>query len=567
MKRTFIISLALLLAVPFGVSAQIVRDVATKVLVNDDGSADIEQIWDANVSKGTEWYIPVENLKDMEISSFSVCENGTQYRFEEKWDVDRSREEKAGRCGINKTGRNSLELCWGLGDYGDHVWKISYHVSGMVKQLQDSVVLHYQFVNPNDDDKAPQHITLDIINNTGGPEWQYEDILFWCFGFKGIANFTDDGAIHAESSYPLTDGGSVIALVKFENGLVHPVVHSDKTFEQVKVKAFSGSSYVDRSNMTLKQKISWFLSRFWFLIIFLISVLVSLYAWIVPLITGNKYNKKLFKTMKIDGWYRQAPLEGNIEAAGFLLRNSARFFSGDYPNRLIGAYFLRWILNGKVTAIPAKKGRVEIKFPETKPRFNDKSEKDLYEMAVEASGSDMILQKREFPSWSKKNYERLSLWPTTLYANGEMWLSDKGYYDSSKKAAASEEGAEQMRHLIEFRNFLKDFTLSKERGTEDVKLWKDYLVYAEIYGIADKVAKQFQDLYPDFMQETAQSLGMDTRSLLNTITYTNNMSISTYQNAFETASQKSSGWGGHGGGTSFGGGGGFSGGGFGGGAR
>ena len=94
-------------------------------------------------------------------------------------------------------------------------------------------------------------------------------------------------------------------------------------------------------------------------------------------------------------------------------------------------------------------------------------------------------------------------------------------------------------------NFLKDFTLSKERGAVEVGLWKDYLVFAQLYGIADKVAEQFQK------QRTIHMNNMTTTSAMNRAT-----------SKYQAGSIK--GTGGH---TSFGGGGGFSGGGFGGGGR
>ena len=97
----------------------------------------------------------------------------------------------------------------------------------------------------------------------------------------------------------------------------------------------------------------------------------------------------------------------------------------------------------------------------------------------------------------------------------------------------------------------------------EVKLWKDYLVYAQLFGIADKVAKQFQKLYPAEFDKMARESGLDSSTLLYTMNWANTMSTRAFNNAVaKTGSSK-----GFGGGTSFGGGGGFSGGGFGGGAR
>ena len=89
------------------------------------------------------------------------------------------------------------------------------------------------------------------------------------------------------------------------------------------------------------------------------------------------------------------------------------------------------------------------------------------------------------------------------------------------------------------------------------------LFYAQLFGIADKVAKQFQKLYPAEFSQLAGETGMDSTTLLYTMNWTNRMSSRAFSNAVAKAGSIN-GTGGH---SSFGGGGGFSGGGFGGGGR
>ena len=52
--------------------------------------------------------------------------------------------------------------------------------------------------------------------------------------------------------------------------------------------------------------------------------------------------------------------------------------------------------------------------------------------------------------------------------------------------------AEQMQGL---KNYLKEFTLIKEKEPIEVNLWNEYLIYAQIFGMAKEVAKQFKKLY------------------------------------------------------------------------
>ena len=112
------------------------------------------------------------------------------------------------------------------------------------------------------------------------------------------------------------------------------------------------------------------------------------------------------------------------------------------------------------------------------------------------------------------------------------------------------EVAEQMAGL---KKFLKEFTLIKEREAIEVNLWNEYLMYAQIFGIAKKVAKEFKKLYPDVITDEYY----DDIIFIHTISY---RGVNAATSARERAESYSSGGGGFssgGGGTgSFGGGGG-----------
>ena len=92
----------------------------------------------------------------------------------------------------------------------------------------------------------------------------------------------------------------------------------------------------------------------------------------------------------------------------------------------------------------------------------------------------------------------------------------------------------------------------------EVKLWDEYLMFAYLFGIADKVAKQFKNLYPEYI-ENLDNIDFDTIIFLNTISV---RSVSAANTARSRAQSYSSGGGGFssggGGGGSFGGGGGGS---------
>ena len=120
------------------------------------------------------------------------------------------------------------------------------------------------------------------------------------------------------------------------------------------------------------------------------------------------------------------------------------------------------------------------------------------------------------------------------------------------------------REVVEFRNYLEDFTLSRQRGTAEVALWQDYLVFAALFGISDKVAEEFERLYPAEFSEFTQQRGMTPVVLRDTVRVSDNISVAAMRNA---AAEKAARTSGGGGGFSRGGGGGSFGGSFGGGSR
>ena len=552
MRRIFF--LLAVLAFPLALPAQQIRDVDITVDLRADGSARITQVWDATVVRGTEWYIPIENLGPMTVTDLTVSENGREYISDgRRWNVDRSLEEKAGRCGIVEK-RDGVELCWGQGSYGDHVWTASFTVDGLVQSLQDADAFNFMFVNPGLV-APPQHAKVTIRNATGGKEWTYDNTRVWGFGFTGDINVRG-GEVIAESSEPFGPISQLIAMVRFEKGLFAPTVSRDISFDEMKADALEGSSYGEKDP---------FLGIFaaLFLLFFGGGMFVSIWA-IVQTAMGKKYKKSMYGKTKITEWYREAPMDGDLFASYYVLENGWRFGGKTSSKGLIGALFLRWILNGKLSVQPdpKKAKRVNLAFPEG-IEIPDETENSLYQMALQASGSNLLLESGEFEKWSEKNFKKVTAWPEKAQARGRKYMQDKGYF--LKGTTTNEDGAREACHVVEFKNFLDDFTLSKERGAAEVGLWKDYLVFAQLYGIADKVAAQFERLFPAEFQEISQSVGVDPTVMMRTINMTNSISTSAINRA--VARQQAGSISGKGGHTSFGGGGGFSGGGFGGGSR
>ena len=556
MKRLIVLACAVILSV--GASAQAIReirDVNTVVKLEQDGSAWVTQTWEAEAgSSGTEFYIPIGNLGPMTVSRLSVSENGVAYEsLGEDWDVDRSRSWKTGKCGIVPK-HNGVELCWGLGETGWHTWTIRYRLTGLVQAYDDADAFNYMFVNKGMD-PAPEHAKVTIEPAFECPGWVVNNPRVWAFGFYGDINVVD-GTVVAETSESMGYSSGLITVVAFDKGVFQPQIEAGGPVQDMIDRALEDSSYGEEEE-------EWPLILFGlcFVLLFVGGIAVAIWAAIASA-RGYKWKASLFGKKKIEGWYRDVPLEGNLLASYYLLAKGNRFGMSAPANNLIGALFLRWIMEGKLLVQPDPKSekRVNLLF-KAENGSEDDVENDVFLWARASSGDNLLLERGEFEKWSTKNYKKMTAWPDRASARGKSWFRKKGYFKA--EGICTEEGAVQACHLIEFQNFLKDFTLSGERSAPEVGLWKDYLVFAQLFGIADKVAKQFQKLYPAAFEQLAQQSGLDAHTFLFAMNWTNNISAHAVSNASSRAGSVSGG-GGH---SSFGGGGGFSGGGFGGGGR
>lgn len=531
MKRIFS-TFVLLFLTAFTLAGQEIRSIDENVVLRKDGSARITQVWDVTVVSGTEFYLPFDHLGPMTIDDLEVSENGEPFYAEgDGWNTDRTLEEKRGRCGIvRKSG--GVELCWGQGDRGDHVWTVSYTVKGLVMRMGDLYDgLYFSFVNPGLS-APPQHVKVMLRNETGGPEWTTDNVKVW--GFRSQSEvWVENGAIRAESTEPFGYTSAMTVLVRFDQGLFEPEVIYEEDFEKVQQMAFEGSDY--KTKMTFWEKVKLVFSMLIVAFLLLLSpiglafiaLVVWLYFWITSLL-GFKYKKSFFGQSRIQGWFRDIPLEGNIPAAYYALTKGNRLDglnAPDFSKNLIGSYFLRWVMDGAVRVLPDphKEGRVNLSFEKT-ASFSEAIENDLYQMVREASGENLILEAGELEKWSKKSFRRVSDFPGRAKTCGRKWFQDQHYIIKNDKCNA--EGQEQARHLIEFKNYLEDFTLHKEHGAIEVTLWKDYLVFSALFGIAEKVATEFQKLYPAQFTEFTQASGMNSTTFHDMMLMSNTLSAS-----------------------------------------
>jgi hypothetical protein len=518
----------------------VLHDLDIRVVLGKNGDASITETRRMSIdSEGTECYIVIGNLNGSTVCDLQVAdETGQQYANIGNWDIDASRSQKTGRCGI-VTKHDGYELCWGLGDSGSRTYTTRYTVANLLKGYSDADGFNYMFVaqgiNP-----YPEHVRL-VITSADSIDFNSENAAIWGFRFYGDINFMD-GQIVAESSESFSHQSAMVVMCRFNKGLFAPAYISDDSFENVKNRAFEGSDYPVEDDDDI-----------WPLI-----------AMVVMMILGGVFFLGLYlfyiwwqrrKVMKNLLWYRDVPMQGNLQRANDML-NAYKYGAADY-NNLLSACILKLISMGAITIEQRlnKKGKTEQNFVIHKVPDLDKQPvllRMVHNIFKNAAGDDTILEPKELKTWMRSSYNQsyTDSFIQTLHTKTSIYQY-KNQLD-------------EVRQVFGLRKFLQEFTLLDERHVHEVTLWKDYMIYATLFGIADQVIKDMKKINPEYfnMDQVAQQMADD---MTLPMIYST-MHSSTTRAAMSKAEReaRASGGGGH---ASWGGGGGFSGGGFGGGVR
>ena len=557
LRRAGVLSLALslfLCLVPAEAST-VIEDISIHVALLDDGSAEIVQVWDANVSgKGSEFYIPQQNLGDMELYDFSVEEDGRSYVDEGwRWRTDRPREEKTGRFGIVRT-QEGLELCWGQGAVGRHVYRVSWGFTNFVKAYDDYDAFNVRLVN-SDMKPAPRRVRLTIEKL--GRLFEPGEVHMWAFGFEGNISLSD-GKIQVSSSRPLTSTDYVTVMLRFDKGIFQPSSVVKGSFERLKERAMEG---VERDSAKSSSPGFWDYVMPTFVILQVLFVIFSVFKFFSKVGEGldgeplfQPISKEAARSLKDPPYWRELPFGGDLAAAYMALQMAPGAKVG--PEDLMGARFLRFLQQGNLEVVPDGEelllsGRSSLTAPAqswrrrkrsgvrlrliAEPGSEDPGEAALFSIIRSAAGANEVLEERELLTWGKKHYSLFRSWQITEEREGIRVFREQGTSETvtttsfwvrrwlflgPKKPfevkALTPEGERRLMELVGFRRYLQDFTLINERRVVELELWDDYLVFAALYGIAEQVAAEFLALYPDFATHSAVLRGGPSLTILRT---------------------------------------------------
>lgn len=540
------------------VGANSIDSIYMDIYIDSNGTAHIKETWDAYLNDGTEAYKPYYNLGNSEIQNFKVYDSSTLYTNIGTWNTSGSLSSKAYKNGLNYIS-NGVELCFGISNYGSHIYRMEYEITNFVAGLEDADMVYWTLM-PHNFSVEPDKVYIKIY-----ADHDFDDTLdVWGYGNKGGYAYVYDGYIEMSTNGSLDSSEYMTILVKFPKGTFNTSNNKiSKNFDYYHDMAEEGAERYKENiwDKILRILFSIFDFLFWGLFIFLI---------IRSSQKGNQtgtynldFGKNGKKIPKDTPMFRDLPCDKNIFRAYWV---AANYNLMKKQTDFLGAVLLKWLKQGAITVKKIetgmfKKEKNSIVF-NNDFKLNDKLENELYQMMVEAS-KDNILEDNEFEKWCKNNYNKILKWfkkvidaeTLRLVQEGKITVNTKmtlGIFKSDIYVVNPEmlDEAKKMKGLKEF---LLEFSLIDKKEAIEVTLWEEYLMYAQIFGIADKVAAQFKKLYPDVIMDYSY----DDVVFINHISYLGMTSAHTAKSRAESYSSGGGGFSsGGGGGGSFGGGGG-----------
>ena len=563
----YLLFLVCLIVCPIVVKANSISKIDMDIYLDKNGTAHVTETWSANLSSGTEGYKPYYNIGNAKITNFRVSENGKEYSYSDYWNTNASFSEKAYKNGINYIS-NGLELCWGISEYGYHNYKLKYDIEGFVATLSDADMIYWTLI-PYGLSSKPGNVHIKIYSD----EYFDDDVPVWGYGNYGGTAYVSDGYIEMNSEGALDSSEYMTILVKFNKGTFNTgnVISNDFNYYydmaergSTKYKENTSSKFI--SFLTVSLNIT-FQLLIWGLVIFVFGKGIKN--------SNNRIGTKVLdfgsagKTLPKDiPNFRDIPFNKDIFRT-FWIAESYKL--NKKKTDFLGAILLKWLKEKKITINKVESGLFKNKEESAINLGSDFScdntlELELYNMMKKAS-KDGILESKEFERWCKNNYSKILGWfddvidyeTSILISEGKIIKTEKTSLKifKSKVLTVNPSMKDEAIKLKGLKNFLEEFSRIDDKEAIEVSMWEYYLIYAQILGIANKVAKQFKKLYPEIIENNEYGYTYSDIIFINAICHTGISSAVTSKSRAQSYSSGGGGFSsGGGGGGSFGGGGG-----------
>lgn len=565
--------------------------------IDTNGNMNVTETWNIRISNTNTLYktFDLDENKYSGITNVQVSEVGRgDFTETDEWAYHLTKDYYFG--GINDDGKFEISFGVGLDDStATNTYKINYTVVDAIKKYDDCAELYWQFLGSD--------ATVDASKITGTIKLpseadSKEDIRVW--GHVETLN----GEIYVTSTDTVEfsldnyiSGNYVEVRIAMPSEMIET---AERTYNKNVLPSIieEETEWANEANARRERKQRNEKIIKTVIIVVMVIIGIILLRQTVKYIKIFKNTKKLIPTEKYE-YFREKPDKNSTPADALFLYNNGVNVASTVFGNVFSATLLNLSLKGyfKITVEQNEKGKKETLIYKTKKdienlQYEEERIARFVKNAIDskekitikelqkyirnhASSVSSLIEKTGIETKNKnkmtenfdeeKSKEKLkyigiaivyfavamfciAFLPVAilLIINAILALMING-----KLSNLTQKGIDEREKWKGLKKYMEDFSLLNEKEIPALEVWEEYLVYATVFGIADKVIKQLKMVYPQ----------IDEMDDFNTASYIYLMSHTNFNSSFSKAinssisSTMSSGSGG-GGGFSGGGGGG-----------
>lgn len=511
--------------------------------INSDGSMDVTETWDIDISSTNTLYkvFKTDSSKYTGITNVNVSEIGKgDLHKANSWSYHLEKDYYYG--GKNNSGK--FEICWGTGlenSSATKTYKISYTVLDAVAKYNDCAELYWQFVG--------EDFEIDAKNVTGTITLPYkaetkEDIRVW--GHIETLN----GEIYATGLDKVE-----FKLNKYSSGryievrIAMPtemIENTKRIYNENKLESIISeeTAWADEANARRQEQLEMEKTMKTIGIVVGVIILALLIMQTVKYIKILKETEKLVPTKEYE-YFREKPDKGTTPADALFLYNKGADITYSFFGKVFSATLLNLSLKKyfKISMKDSKKGKEELVIEKTDRNIEDINyeEKRIAMFVTKAMKGQNEITIKELQKYISTHGENVS----SLIENTSKDVKNKSKneekYDvektrkkmhyttitiiyfmfalfliiafpisimlivnailaiciNKKISRLTQKGIDEREKWVGLKKYMEDFSLLNEKEIPALALWEEYLVYATVFGIADKVIKQLKLVYPE----------------------------------------------------------------------
>lgn len=532
--------------------------------INQDGSMDVVEKWNINIEDTNTLYknFKIDKTRYSNITNVKVTEvtNGNNQVFQKQNQWSYHLPERKYFGGLNDD--NEFEIAWGVGlenSSATRVYSISYQVKDAVAKYSDYAELYWQFVGEEFAIDA-KNITGTILLPSHVDTM--EDIKVWGHteDLNGEIYATDKNKIEFKINH-FRSGRYVEIRTLFPTKMIANTARGENTLrlEQVIQEETTWANQAnDRRKMKETVKVVITIVVNVFSIVLMIFVIKS----IIKNMRKIKTSKKLVPTQKIE-YYREMPREDATpaEALSLIFKQIGGLNNSVSMGRIFSATLLDLSLK-KIIDFEVNDKMITIKILKDDPKEleNLKDEKVIFLFLKKACEKNKgEITTKELEKYIKKSQQKvLTLADEINKYTGEALykreLADENGVNERMKITAyiialafvifftifgfamlssikvngmgmipfvitiliqmitfcillsktnilTQKGTDENEKWKGLKKYMEDFSMLDKREVPEIAIWEKFLVYATVFGIADKVLKQLKMVYPNMNEE------------------------------------------------------------------